>query len=554
MTSKTNHEKADKISQGALRERAEERLRYTRTEVGAMSQEEVQELVHELQVHQIELEMRNEEMAIVEAETARARDRYQTLYDLAPVGYLTLDEDLVIREANKTAAALLRTTRNGLRGGRLSHFAFDGDQDACYLCLRGVVNSQEPRTAEIRFGPDENSVFVARIYVTNTHSVEDGQRELQVALTDITDEYRSRKALRASEERYRFLYEQSQALNIVISMQGTVLDVNKNGLAVLGYKKREVLGRSPVEFVVEEQREEVHRRLRGILSGEQPMGMDLFIRAKDDSVRTYMSTPASVVIYEGAEPVGVLFNATDVTERNNAEKELQARARDLEQANHELETFAYSVSHDLRNPLNNILALAEVLNDLYGDKLDKDGRKCVRQILKSSDRMSETISDLLRLSRVARKEPELQEVNLSQLAAEIIEDLQKTNPRSDVEVVLQEGVVATADKGLIHNALHNLLDNAWKYTIDREHTRIEFGYIEKEGCRVYFVRDNGEGFDMQQAEKMFEPFRRLGTKKKVEGSGIGLSLVQRIIARHGGKVWAESEKGEGADFFFTLRT
>lgn len=244
---------------------------------------------------------------------------------------------------------------------------------------------------------------------------------------------------------------------------------------------------------------------------------------------------------------------------------LKQRAIELEVANKELESFSYSVSHDLRAPLRSADGFSQVLLEDYGDKLDAQGKDCVRRIHAASGCMAELIDDLLSLSSVTLKEMHREEVNLSTMAQRIAEELQTTQPERQVEFVITPELVANGDANLLRIALWNLLDNTWKFTGKHPRARIEFGVIqvspsnlmgegrgEGENKPVYFVRDDGVGFDMTYVHKLFIPFQRLHTHAEFPGTGIGLATVQRIIHRHGGRVWAEGAVEKGATFYFTL--
>jgi len=232
---------------------------------------------------------------------------------------------------------------------------------------------------------------------------------------------------------------------------------------------------------------------------------------------------------------------------------LQQRTAQLEQANKELETFSYTVSHDLRTPLQMIYAYSELLLSDYADTLDATGQECLQRIRSATQRMSEMIEGLLNLSRATHSELQRTTVDLSAMAQAIAADLQRTALHRSVEFVIAEGVTASGDERLLRVVLANLLGNAWKYTGQQAQPRIEFGVTSgQRGEPVYFVRDNGAGFDMSEADRLFAPFQRLHSKTEFSGTGIGLATVQRIIQRHGGRVWAESRAGKGAIFYFTL--
>jgi light-regulated signal transduction histidine kinase (bacteriophytochrome) len=196
---------------------------------------------------------------------------------------------------------------------------------------------------------------------------------------------------------------------------------------------------------------------------------------------------------------------------------------------------------------------AKFLSKDYAEKLDDRGKDYLTRIGQGSVRMIQLIEDILRLSKISLREVEKKEVDMSKIAARIISRLRETDPARSVEVSIEEGLIVHADPGLVEIILSNLLGNAWKFTSKTETARIEFGALKEKGKTVYCVRDNGAGFDPQYAKKMFSPFHRLHHEKEFEGTGIGLAIVERIIRRHGGRIWAEGDVGKGAAFSFTLK-
>ena len=246
----------------------------------------------------------------------------------------------------------------------------------------------------------------------------------------------------------------------------------------------------------------------------------------------------------------------EICDRIKIEQQLQKRTAQIETANQELEAFSYSVAHDLRNPITSINGYIWVLQEEYAYLLDEDGKHYLERVLVATERMEQLIDDILRLSQVTRSKMQFDTVDLSQIAREIAISLRQTANEREVEFIIAEGVVAQGDEPLLKIVLENLLGNAWKYTRNKPRARIEFGVLEPEihteSSRQYFVRDDGAGFDMGKADKLFTAFCRLHGKNEFEGTGIGLATVQRIIHRHGGQIWADGEVNQGATFYFTL--
>lgn len=240
-------------------------------------------------------------------------------------------------------------------------------------------------------------------------------------------------------------------------------------------------------------------------------------------------------------------------ENETLQQHLRIRTRELEIANKELETFSYSVSHDLNAPLRAIDGFTHILVENLGDRLDAESRHCAEQVKAGIARMHALINDLLRLARTSRTEVHRLPVDLSRLAREIAEKLQASDAGRKVDWIITPDLIVESDPGLLRVAMENLLGNAWKYTSKNPHARIEVGSeTQSDGTPAYYVRDNGAGFDMKQAHRLFAPFQRLHIESEFPGTGVGLATVQRIIHKHGGRIWPHSAPGEGATFRFTL--
>ena len=347
---------------------------------------------------------------------------------------------------------------------------------------------------------------------------------------------------------------------MTIAPNGTITDVNQAAEQVTGRSWQELIGTD--FYVYFTDREKARRGFESVFREGFIQDYELEMRGLDGRLTPVLYN-ASVYRDENGKVAGIVALARDITERKRAEAEIRAlnagleariaqRTAELVAANRELEAFSYSVSHDLRAPLRAMEGFAKAIAEECCDKLTPDAQDLVQQIRGAAQRMAEIINGLLALARTSRAELRRTSVDLTALAQAVALDLQKANPGRAVEFDVAPGLVVSADPNLLRTVLENLLDNAWKFTGKHPRARIEVGALERSGERAYFVRDNGAGFDMTYAGKLFQAFQRLHSPAEFEGTGIGLATVQRIIQRHGGKVWAEGEVEKGATFFFTL--
>jgi PAS domain S-box-containing protein len=334
---------------------------------------------------------------------------------------------------------------------------------------------------------------------------------------------------------------------------GVILYVNKGGERLFGWEASQLAGRPLTVLLPERFHDSTRRGLLRYISIEpaEAFGnvIELIALHKDGH-----EFPIEISLARWQDGPARFFTAIvrDITERKQRDEELRAMNAQLEVTNQELETFSYSVSHDLRAPVRAIDGFSAILEQDYAEQLDSRGRDCLHRVRAAAQRMYTLIDALLMLSRVTREQMRRDVIDLSALAGSVATELQRVHPERHVEFNIAPGIIGVGDGSLVRVALENLIGNAWKFTSRRPKALVEFGAVDQQGSTVYFVRDNGAGFDMAYADKLFGAFQRLHTTDEFPGTGIGLPTVQRIVRRHGGAVWAEAEVDGGATFWFTL--
>lgn len=384
-----------------------------------------------------------------------------------------------------------------------------------------------------------------------------------VTFLDVSERKEAEQALAESEERYRRVYENAAVGVVQATTDGKVIDANERFCEFLGYRRDELLSLT-IEGITHPDDIDVGGwQVDALLQGEIPLyKVDKRYVRKDASVIWVHLSVSLIRTNEGA-PHYFIGVVEDVTAQREAERVLQEltesleqlveeRTRELKASNRELEAFAYSVSHDLRAPLRSIDGFSRMMLEEYADRLDATSMRYLERIRTGARRMGDLINDLLELSRFSSVALKPKVVNLSEVAASVVASLREGELERVVEFDIEEGLKAMGDPRLLRLVLENLLGNAWKFTRHSKNARIAFESETQAGDTVYVVRDNGAGFAMDHVDRLFVPFQRLHPATEYEGSGVGLATVQRIVHRHGGRIWAEAEVGKGANFYFSL--
>ena len=369
---------------------------------------------------------------------------------------------------------------------------------------------------------------------------------------------------RRVKEQNEYILQLSRAVEenpcsiVITNSKGIIKYVNPKFITMTGYSAEEIIGQNPRILKSDQMAASTYEELWSTITAGKEWHGQLLNRKKNGELYWESASISPIFNDQGAITHFVAVKE-DITERKRAEERIEelnttlaARASELEAANQELEAFNYMVSHDLRKPLTNINCSSQVILELYRSLLDEQCNGYVKEIYDETLRMSQLIDTLLKFSRLNRTELRRQTVDLSDSAAYVASKLRTADPERAATFHIASGIVAHGDPKLLLVVLENLLGNAWKYTGTRDETVIEFGVTESKECPACFVRDNGIGFDMAYVEKLFLPFERAPGTGEFVGHGIGLTTVQRIVQRHGGRVWAEGEPDKGATFYFTL--
>lgn len=499
----------------------------------------------------------NESLGTEIAERKQAEHQFRQLLESAPDAIVIADRDGRIVLVNSQAERWFRYGRGELVGQPIdvlvpqSARGRHAKHRAGYLAaprarpmgsaldLYGLRKDGTEFPVEISLSPLETE---AGVVVTSI-------------IRDITERKQAERVRAELQARFEAVAETANDAVVSANDRGEIVYLNPAAERIFGYPANEAIGQSLALLMPERfhapHREGLARYLAGGEAHAVGKTVELAGQRKDGTEFPLELSLASWKVGDRKFFTGIL---RDITARKQDEQALRDYAAQLEVANRELEAFSYSVSHDLRAPLRGIDGFSQALLEDYADRLDEDGRNHLARVRAGAQRMGQLIDDLLKLSRVTRMDLNREPVDLSALAREIARELRDRDPERVVEIDIAPGLTTAADARLLRVVLENLMSNAWKFTGGRRDARIAFGHAVQDGVSAYFVRDNGAGFDMQYAHRLFGAFQRLHDAREYSGTGIGLATAQRVIHRHGGRIWAQAAPDEGATFYFTLPT
>lgn len=495
-------------------------------------------------------------------ELLKAEEKYRFLMEATQAVLFSTDRRGKISYVNGEGARTLGYTPDELIGRFYLRFVHPDDRTWIHAFFNEQLMGEIQRSSiEFRYFGKEGKTGWLRFFVS---PIVEGKRSagLTGVAVETTGLKEAEAALLANERRFRALIENSSDGIVLIDVQGTINFTSASSTRLTGYPREELVNSDIFDLIHYDDRESVRVILKNLVEHPSSPAVVQYRALHKNGAWRWMEGVGTNLLHE-ASVGAIVLNYRDITEQKQAEEEIQTLNEELEQrviertaqlqaANKELEAFSYSVSHDLRAPLRAIDGFTRILVTRYASFLDTEGRRYLDIIEKSTRRMGQLIDDLLALSRFGRVEFEKSPVDMNTLARMVVDDLTKSDPGKAITLLIKTMPPALANAALLRQVFMNLVSNALKFTRTKPDPFVELGGSEQEEENVYYVKDNGVGFNMRYADKLFGVFQRLHTAEEFEGTGVGLAIVQRIIHRHGGRVWAESQPGAGATFFFSL--
>lgn len=498
-----------------------------------------------------------------EEQIRESRDQVETIISNAPTAVVVINQDAEIIRWNSRAEKVFGWKADEIIGLSMfdmllpAQYANEHKKEIEELLATGETQAMN-NTLEIMARSKNGTEFPVEMSLSAARSR--GEYIFIAFINDITERKKAEDEVKSTRDFLDTILENIPNMVFVKDAKDLrFLRFNRAGEKLLGYTREELIGKNDYDFFPKQQADFFTSKDREVLNKRDITDIP------EEPVNTlngviWLHTKKIPIFDAQGQPLYMLGISEDITERKATEekvrrlnRELMNNVSKLESANKELESFSYSVSHDLRAPLRAIHGYTSILLDEYAEKLDEDGKGMMNSIQSNAKKMGQLIDDLLAFSRLGKKELQKKPVDMNKLAETVIQEVLASYPNVKPEIILHPLHSVSADYNLMAQVFTNLISNAVKYSARVQHPRVEIGSEEKGKNVIYYIKDNGVGFNMDYYNKLFGVFQRLHDAGEFEGTGVGLAIVKRIIDKHGGKIWAESEPDKGATFFFSLK-
>ncbi len=517
------------------------------------------ELIHNLRVHQIELEIQNEELREAQLKLEESRLKYFDLYNFVSDGYFTLNKEGIILEANLGAATLLGEERRGLINSSFIKYINPNDRNKFHHHCMEVMKTSIKHTVDIKLLKKGNGSFYVHMDTLNVLDEYNNFKEFRISITDITEIKEAAKEVELANKYNRSLIEASLDPLVTIGPDGKITDVNKSTERVTGFNRNELIGTDFSNYFTDPK--QAQKGYQQVFKLGFVIDYPLEIKNKNGRVTPVLYN-ASVYRDEFGEVLGVFAAARDITEikkaenilinyKDTLEETVKLRTEELSKSNSDLTHFAYIASHDLREPLRMITSFLQLLERRYADKLDQDANEFIDFAVEGAKRLDNMIKDLLEYSKISNKEKEFVSLELENILKEALMNLVVQIEESNVVISYDPLPNVYGDEKLLVMLFQNIIGNAIKYRRS-ETPKIHISAKKENDHYIISFRDNGIGIDPKHLERIFIIFQRLHRNDEYEGTGIGLAIVENIVHQHGGQIWVESELGKGTTFHFTI--
>ena len=541
-----------------LRVRAEEILQDQNNPIMSKSKDS-DELIHNLRVHQIELEIQNEELQEAQLKLEESRHKYFDLYNFVSDGYFTLNKEDIILEANLGAATLLGEERRKLINSSFIKYIDPNDRNKFYHHRLEVMETSVKHTIEIKLLKKDNTSFYVHMDTLTILDDNNNFKEFRISITDITEIKEAANEVELANKYNRSLIEASLDPLVTIGPDGKITDVNQSTEKITGLTRIELIGTDFSNYFTDPK--QAQKGYQQVFKAGLVFDYPLEIKNKNGHVTPVLYN-ASVYKDEFGEVLGVFAAARDITEIRKAEEilinyqdvleeKVEMRTDELAKSNADLTHFAYVASHDLREPLRMITSFLQLLEKRYKDQLDEDACEFIDFAVEGAKRLDNMINDLLEYSKVTNRKKQFSPLKLENILEEALMNLVVQIEENNAIISYDPLPSVMGDEKLLVMLFQNIIGNAIKYR-SHETPKIHISSKEENDKFIISFKDNGIGIDPKHLERIFTIFQRLHRNDEYEGTGIGLAIVENIVHQHGGQIWAKSKIGKGSTFYITI--